>query len=148
MKISCLIFITIVFVSTAQSQSMIIHLKHGRTVSYDLSEIEKITYSSDRLSGVWSGTLSTNDPSVGRWADHTLTVDFDKLTATSSSCGYEKNIGTVKVRSASTIEVSWPGCGLETVAYSFEDGILKASGHERAYSGGRTIPTRWELHRR
>jgi hypothetical protein len=147
MKTIVLLALSTILVSIVHSQSMTIHFRDGRTASYSLSEIEKITYSLDQLSGKWSGRLTTDDPSVGRRAEYSLKIDFDKLTARSSNCGYERVVGTINIRSSSTIEISWPDCGFETVTYSFRSGVLTASGSMRAYSGGRIIPTDWELTR-
>jgi hypothetical protein len=99
----------------------------------------------DILSGSWTGTFTINDPSVGHRADYSLKIDFDRLTARSSACGDEHNIGVVKIKSNSRIEISWPGCGFETVTFTISGTRMTALGSLCAYSGGRIIPSEWSL---
>jgi hypothetical protein len=99
----------------------------------------------NQLSGVWSGTLKTNDPAVGYWVEYILTIDFDNLTGTSTCYGNGQIVGHIESVSSSTIEVDWPLCNYETVTYSLNNNTLSASGSQKAYSDGRTTPSEWVL---
>jgi hypothetical protein len=103
------------------------------------------TNTTNQLTGVWTGTLKTNDPVVGSWVDYTLTVDFTLLTASSTCYGYGQIVGIVKIISTTTIDIDWPQCGYETVSFTISNGTLSASGSEKAYSDGRITSTIWTI---
>jgi len=106
---------------------------------------EDTTTTNNLLTGIWSGTLSINDPSVGHWVDYTMTIDFDRLTGSSTCYRNGQIVGSVKKITSSTIEVDWPSCNYEVVSYSISSGRLIASGNQTAYSDGRIIPSDWNL---
>lgn len=95
--------------------------------------------------GRWAGTVTYRDPSVAAGAPQsgTLSINFTTLTATGTN--YCSNAGTVRIASSTTISVSWPQCGNESVTYSIGNNSLTASGTQIATFGGRTIQTSWQL---
>jgi hypothetical protein len=98
-----------------------------------------------QIIGEWEGVMVTNDPSTGEKSSFWVKINFEDKSAFSNVCGEGKNRGKVKFVSESVVEIDWPNCGLETISIDINGNKISAVGSNRAFSGGRVIPTKWEL---
>ena len=95
-----------------------------------------------QLAGLWTGTVTLDDPGTGNHGTYNLQIDFGAGTATTGMCGIP---GTVTVVTPTLIGITYPNCGIETVSYAINASTLTASGLLVALSDGRKITTAWQL---
>lgn len=92
--------------------------------------------------GEWGGIQSENDPALGHAANYPLHVDFGTGKVIDGAC---VNYGQIASISAPNIIINYPGCGIDTVEFSYDGGTLLAVGTRTAFSDGRSVPLSWTL---
>lgn len=107
-----------------------------------IPSIWHLTTTPPLLAGIWTGTVTLDDPATSSHGTYSLQINFGTGTAVTGMCG---NAGTVTVVTPTLIGITYPDCGLETATYSVSTSTMTASGLLVALSDGRVITTAWQL---
>ncbi len=131
--------------STSPYQLQAVVVGPGPSPSYEktvLFQATAVTGSGNGPSGLWTGTTTQTDSSIGFQTSYFLQVDFTNGTARSGACA---NTGTVQSVTATQITVFYPNCSTDVLTYSPPGTTLSASGTVTAQFGGRQFPIQWQL---